>query len=462
MPEHFPRQSVLFPALLDRNLWVRFDTPSGTSDGGAVLLKAIDEKLGLTAAVASAVADPRQPGKIQHSFHDLVRQRVYGLACGYADANDTARIGRDPVHKLLLDRDPLGDEDLASQATLSRFENGLRSTELFRMGLALVDVVLGHHRRRLGRKVRRIIIDLDPTDDPAHGQQQGVLFNGHYDTYCYLPLLAFVTFDREPEQYLAAAVLRHGLAPATHSAFVVLKHLISRLRDLFPHARILVRLDGGFAGPRILGFLSGQPRVDFVVGLPQNAVLLRKIEPLMAQAIGLSHRENQPVTLFGEFPYAAATWQGFQRRVVAKAEVVHNFQGESRNNPRFVVTNLRHRPDRVYEIYCQRGEIENRIKEAHDGLEIDRTSCHRFAANQFRLLLTALAYVLLQDLRRLVAGKKGQPHPGRRPQIGTLRLMFLKIGGRVERSTRRVILHLTENHGWITNWLRVAARCGAT
>lgn len=231
---------------------------------------------------------------------------------------------------------------------------------------------------------------------------------------------------------------------------------------MFPHARLLVRLDGGFAGPRILGFLSGQPRVDFVVGLPQNAALLRQIEPLMVQAIGLSHRENQPVTLFGEFQYAAATWQGFQHRVVAKAEVVHNFQGEPRNNPRFVVTNLRHRPDRVYAIYRRRGEIENRIKEAHDGLKIDRTSCHRFAANQFRLLLTALAYVLMQELRRVAARKKGPSHPSQRPQIGTLRLMLLNMGGWVERSTRRVILHLTENHGWITDWLRVAARCGAT
>lgn len=455
MRDNSPTQSVFFPELFDRNFVARFDAPAGTSDGGAVLLKAIDERLGLTAAVAAAVCDPRQPGKVQHSLLDLIRQRVFGVACGYADANDVARIGDDPVQKLLLGRDPLIGDELASQSTLSRFENGLRATELLRMGLALADVVLAHHRRRLGRKVRRITIDLDPTDDPAHGNQQGVLFNGHYDSWCYLPLLAFVSFGDEPEQHLVGAVLRHGLAVPTHSTFTILKQLIARLQRLFPKARILVRLDGGFASPRLLGFLEGQRRIDYLVGLPQNKVLVREIEPLMVRAIAASARSGESAAFFGEFRYAAKTWR-FQRRVIAKAEVVCHPGREARSNPRFVVTNLRHRPERVYEIYRQRGEVENRIKEAHDGLEIDRTSCHRFVANQLRLILTVMACVLMQELRRLVSARTD-----RRPQIGSLRLMLLKIGGRIERSSRRIVLHLAEHHAWAELWCAVARKCGA-
>jgi hypothetical protein len=446
------RQSVLFPDLLKRPVHAGFDEPDTTSDGGALLLKALDDRVGLTASVAGAIIDRRQPGKVRHATEELVQQRVFGLACGYEDANDAARLGHDPLHKLLLGRDPVEGAALASQPTLSRFESGFSGPELFRMGSALADAVLRYHRDRLGRGVRRITVDLDPTDDPAHGRQQGVLFNGFYDNWCYLPLLAFVRFADEPEQYLVTALLRPGRAHPTAGARCLLRHLLGRLRILFPKARILVRLDGGFLSPAMLGFLEGQPKVDFVVGLPQNAVLLRTIEPWMLEAIATSHRSGASEAYFTDFDYAARSWQGFARRVVAKAEVVRLDDRAPRSNPRFVVTNLRHRADRVYTIYCGRGEIENRIKELKHDLALDRTSCQAFAANQLRLLLTTAAFALLQILRR--------PLP-ERPRVQTLRLWLLKIGARVECSVRRVVVHLAQNHPWRDLWRRTALALGA-
>ena len=192
----------------------RFDVPHASSDGGLVLLKAVDERLHLTEAVARCLTDPRQPGKVAHSVLDLVRQRVFGLTAGYLDGNDAARLADDPLHKLVLDREPLTGPALGSQPTLSRFENGISRRDLVRMGQGLARTVIAHHRRRLHGRARRITIDLDPTDDPTHGQQELTFFNGHYDTACYLPLVATLTFDDEPMQYLVGIVLRPGNAAA--------------------------------------------------------------------------------------------------------------------------------------------------------------------------------------------------------------------------------------------------------
>jgi len=184
----------------------RFDVAHASSDGGAVLLKAIDAQLRLTEQLADTLRDPGQSGKIRHQGIELLRQRVFGVACGYADCNDAARLADDPIHKLLVDRDPLTGAALGSQPTLSRFENGVRRGALYALGEALADTVIASHQRRLTRRpVRRITIDLDPTDDPTHGQQELAFFNGHYDTWCYLPLIGTLTFNAEPIQYLVAA-----------------------------------------------------------------------------------------------------------------------------------------------------------------------------------------------------------------------------------------------------------------
>ncbi len=246
MEDDSTRQTVLFSDLWRRPVVVQFDQPHASSEGGAILLQACDRGLGLTSALIGAIDDRRQSGKIRHAIGDLLRQRLYAIACGYPDGNDASRLGSDPIQKLLGGRDPVSGEELASQPTLSRFENAVTRADLYRMGIALADTVIERHRRRLKRKVKRITIDLDPTDDPTHGAQQLSFFNGHYDSWCYLPVAGFLTFNEEPEQYLFAYVLRPGNATASVGAIGILSRLLPRLRAAFPRARLRVRLDGGY------------------------------------------------------------------------------------------------------------------------------------------------------------------------------------------------------------------------
>jgi hypothetical protein len=219
----------MFGELFEKPLVAQFDQPHGSSDGGAVLLKACDERLRLTERIAACFRDERQPGKVTHTLHDLVRQRVFAIACGYADCNDAARLTSDPIHKALIDRDPVEGAALASQPTLSRFENAPGPKVLYRMGKTLADAVI-KRQRRAHRKAKRITVELDPTDDPTHGAQQLALFNGHYDTWCYLPVAGFIRFDEQPEQYLFTYVLRGGRAPAKLGAIGILRRVFARLR----------------------------------------------------------------------------------------------------------------------------------------------------------------------------------------------------------------------------------------
>jgi hypothetical protein len=449
------RQSVLFSHLFSKPLWVQFDEQHGSSDGGAILLKACDATLGLSRWLSACLVDRRQEGKIEHTIRDLLRQRLFGIACGYAAGNDAARLGNDPIHKLLIDRDAITGAMLASQPTLSRFENAARRADLYRMGEALAERVIERHRRRLHRRCRHITIDLDPTDDPTHGAQQLSFFNGHYDSWCYLPVAGFVTFNHEPEQYLCTYVLRPGNAPAKLGAVGILRRLLERLRDAFPRARVLVRLDGGFACGELFDFLERE-ECDYVVAMAKNQRLARRAARLMGTARGLSKRRGKTAHVYGQTQYAARRWS-CKRRVIIKAEVVRHPGREPKMNPRFVVTNLKGSPRRLYEkVYCARGEIENRLKELHHGLEIDRTSCPRFLANQFRVLLTAAAYVLMQELRRRAGGTTLA-----RAQVSTLRERLLKLGARIERSVRRIIVHLPRTVAYQQEWRRIARAVGA-
>jgi hypothetical protein len=445
----------LFPDLLDKPVVAQFDQEHASSDGGALLLKAADRRLGLIDTLSGCLPDEREPGKVQHELADLVSQRVYGLACGYADCNDAARLAADPIHKVLLGRDPIDGDALASQSTLSRFENAVGPRDLYRFGEALADLVIRRHRKRLRGKARRITIDLDPTDDPTHGQQQLSFFNGYYDSWCYLPVLGFVSFNDEVEQYLFTAVLRSGKATAKLGAVGILRRVIDRLRDAFPGVRLFVRLDGGFACPEVLDFLDDQPRLDYVVAIARNKVLERRAKRLMGRARRLSRSSKKTERVFGECQYAAGKWS-YKRRVVIKAEVTRLEGREPKNNPRFVVTNLRHTPRTVYQRYRERGDVENRIKELQYGLQIDRTSCTRFWANQFRVLLTATAYVLMQELR-LHAKHTGCA----RAQVSTLRERLFKIGVWIEVSVRRIVLHLPTSYPFRNDWGRLAVALGA-
>lgn len=456
MAEPTTTPCLLFPELVDRPLVVSFDEDHASSDGGAILLKAADRRVGLIDRLAGCIRDSRQSAKVTHEVADLLSQRVFALACGYADANDAARLSDDPIHKLIVGRDPIAGDALASQPTLSRFENTADRKDLLRLGVALGEAVIERHRGRLRGRARRITLDLDPTDDLTHGGQQLALFNGFYGGYCYLPLLGFLRFDDEPDQYLFTAVLRPGNAEPKRGAFGILYRLIERLIEAFPKADLLLRLDGGFAGPDLLAFLEAAG-VAYVIGMAENPKLKRFAEGALKKARRRSRRSGQSERVFTSCRYAARSWNR-TRRVVIKAEVVRHPGRTPRDNPRFVVTSMKGDAATIYrEEYCARGEIENRVKELKLGLEIDRTSCTRFLANQFRVLMTAAAYVLMQEIR--LAAKRTR---WARAQVATLRDHLLKLGARVASSVRRIVVHLPSSHPYLDDWHRLARSLGAS
>lgn len=454
MSDATTKQGVLFKDLAKKAVVARFDQDHASSDGGALLLKACDEKLGLSARLASCLRDERQAAKVEHQYQELFQQRMFGIACGYADGNDAARLSDDPVHKLLVGRDPIEGNRLASQATLSRFENAPGRAELLRMSEALADAVIERHKRRR-KTARRITIDLDPTEDATHGDQQLTFFSAFYDTWCYLPLAGFLTFDDEVEQYLFCYVLRPGKAPAKEGCIGVLKRLLPRLRRAFPKAKIRLRLDGGFAAPELFEYFETE-KLEYVVGMAKNSVLNRFAEPFMAPVREALEVHGEQTRCYGECQYQAGKWK-HERRVIIKAEITHHFGREPKDNPRFVVTNLKGSPQRIYErIYCARGDAENRIKELKHGLEIDRTSCTSFLANQLRVLMTAAAYVLMQEIRLRARGTGCE-----RAQVSTLRLRLLKVGAWIESSVRRIVLHLPISTPYAADWCRIARSVGA-
>ena len=407
--------------------------------------------------LAAEITDRRDPTRVVHALSDILRARILAIACGYEDANDAARLACDPVHKLLVGRDPVEGEDLASQPTLSRFENSVDRKELFRMAEALADTVIERHRKRLRGRARLITLDLDPTDDPTHGAQQLTFFNWHYDTYCYLPMVGFLTFNHEVEQYLVTAVLRPGNAPGSAGAVGLLRRLIERLTEAFPKAKIRVRLDGGFAAPEVLDFLDCEPKVEYLVNFASNAVLKRKAESAMKCVRRDSKISGQTEHVYAECQYRTRKTWPWKRRVIYKAEVVRAKGKKPKDNPRFVVTNMKQSPQWLSEeVYCQRGDLENRIKELHYGMEIGRTSCTSFWANQLRVLMTAAAYVLMQELRSGLAGTASA-----RAQVSTLRERFLKLGAHVIASVRRIVLHLPRSFPYRHSFHRLALNLGA-
>jgi len=448
--QHSPSQTVLFPDLFEKPIVARFDTDLASSDGGAILLHRKDQQLGLIRRLASVLTDARCSERSRFTAEDILRQRVLAIACGYPDGNDARTLRVDPIMKLCSDRSPALGGALASQPTISRFENSVTRSELAAMQAEMIEVVLRSCNRRYGRGVRRIVIDLDPTDDPTYGQQQLSLFNGHYGCHCYLPMMGFVSFDGHAEQHLVAALLRPGNAAGSLCAKELLEALTRRLRELFPKARIVARLDGAFATPALLDWLDRARRVDYVVNFAKNAVLTEMAEEMMATARAQSEATGETARVFGEVFYQARSWPN-ARRVVVKAEVTRYEGREPRDNPRFVVTNMRLSPKTVYRLYCGRGDCENRIKEMKIDLQSGRTSCTSFFANQLRLTMTAMAFVLIQELRADATGTSWA-----RATVATIRSGLLKIGATVSESTRRIVLHLPKSFPQVEIFRRLA------
>jgi hypothetical protein len=415
------------PAPLD--LEAAFDGGRITSDGGLVWLAEADRELGVCEAIAHEVPEWRGPS-VRHPLATLVRQRVYQIACGYEDQNDADTLRADPLLKLVLGRLPETGKDLASQPTLSRLENAPGPRECLRVGRALMELYV--KARAKGGAPKRVLLDLDSTDDPTHGEQEGSHYHGYYGRHMYHPLLVF---DGETDQ-LVAAVLRPGNSHAGRGALAVLKRVVGRLREAWGGVEVEIRADAGFALPAVYEWCEKEG-VGYTIGLVPNPRLEAIAGPLLERAERESEeREGEKVRLVADAPYRAGSWDR-PRRVVYKAEAM-----EQGTNTRFVVTS-RHGdgPQGLYDWYVKRGEAEGWIKDFKRALKADRLSCRRFWANQFRLLLHAAAYWLLDALRRKLVGAGV-----RRMQLDTLRLVLVKVGGRVRQLLTKVRLHLASGH----------------
>jgi Transposase DDE domain group 1 len=447
-------QRVAIEKVFQKPVHVEFDQPRQSTEGGVVLLRAIDQRIGLTTALASALRDRRQPGKVRHDVLELLRQRIFAIACGYPDGNDARELAHDPAMKMVCGRSPVCDQPLGSQPTLSRFENSISPVDLLRMSYALAESVLRSQRRLRGKnRVRRIIVDIDGVDDPVHGEQQLSLFNRYYDNYCYIPLVASVQFDADPQQFVVAAMLRSGGATGDLGAVAMLQRLVPMLRENFPRTSIAIRMDARFSGPGLLDWCEAEDLV-YYAGFQGNSALLEAAEPLLAQA-RRAGKLGPSGDLFGETNYQTRRSWDDPRRMVIRAQVVRLGDREIKENPRFVVTNDEATdPEGIYRIYTARGDVENRYKELKDGLSFDRASCSSADANQFRYLLTVAAFTLMQHLRQSV------DHPDLvRAQVSTLRERLLKLAVRIYETARRLVLKAPAAFGWITPWRHAALAC---
>jgi hypothetical protein len=428
---------------------VSHDAPTTSSDGGLLLLRQVDEQLGLCAKLAPMLVDRRDPRLIQHPRLEQLRQRVLQIAMGYEDQNDATSLRHDPAWKVACDRNVDEANALSSQPSLSRFEHAMTARAVVALTRALEDDYVGS----LPRDTTDVVLDLDSTDDPTHGQQPLSFFNAHYDSYIYFPLLVF-----DGEGRLAGMRLRPGNAGNSRYAAPLMARLVRKLKARFPSTRILVRADGGFCTPR---FLDAIERLDheladvrYVVGLPQNSRLVGLAHAPMQEAAQEAHETRQTTRRFATFRYASRSW-AHKRRVVVKAEHLAD-----KANPRFVVTTASERdPRAVYEkLYCPRGRAENAIKDFKRALAGDRLSCTTYVANAFRLAMHAIAYRLLDALRRVVL----QVAPGfGRCQFDTLRLLLLKVAALVGQSVRRFTFQLPSAFPKAATFVAVARALGA-
>ena len=436
------KQTAIFTAVSDKKLEVDFDGGAVTSDAGLLFLREVEKQTGLVRRVAAAIDDHRHSGYVQHEMESLTMQRVFQIIAGYADGNDCTDLRHDAIMKMACDKRPLSDAPLASQPTMSRFENTPSPRTLYRIGQAFVDAFIASYEA----PPNGIIVDIDDTDSTTYGSQQLTMFNGYYNHYCYMPTHIYEGKSGK----LIASILRPGKRASGKAIVSILKRLVQRIREAWPDVGIVLRGDSHYSAPDIHDWCE-TTNLKFVLGQSANKAIQDKASRIMAQAAALYAAQEQPVTLFGEFSYQAGSWSA-PRRVIVKAE--YNHQGA---NTRFIVTNLQHSGRRfIYrDIYCGRGAMELYIKAHKNHLGSDRASCHSFAANQFRLLLHSIAYVLLHTFRsKHLAGT-----PLAHAQFDTIRLKLLKVGGRVRELMTKVKIHLPTSYPLQNEFLTIWRSC---
>ena len=473
-----------FARLSGKNLQADFEGGTLSSDGGVLFLRDIEAQVGIIRRFARALDDPRDARYTDHSYEDLLSQRIFQIACGYEDANDCNSLRHDPAFKAACGRLPISDNPLASQSSMSRFENTPRRSELYRTAQALFDTFAASY----DQAPKYLLLDIDDTADEVHGAQQQSLFNGYYDNYCYLPLHIY----EGQRGQLISTILRPGRRPTGEEIGSILKRVVRAIRREWPEVIILLRGDGHFSTPEVHEWCERQePKIFYILGQSGNNVLKEKSQGILQQArflyrcrqeryvrknLQAEHKqqkskskskgqasipessrntdsiESMKVKLYNEFAYQAQSWSE-PRRMIVKVEV-----SETGENIRFVVTNLKlSRKAYIYEtIYCGRGQMENYIKDHKRFLHSDRTSCHTFEANQFRLFLHSAAYVLMHNLK--TTGLRGTAWG--RAQFDQIQLRVLKVGARIEEWKTKVTFHFPSSFPLKTVYAKIVANLG--
>jgi len=431
-----------FEACGRREVLARFDGGTISSDGGAFLLRQTDQRLNLLPRLAKCFLDGRNPDLVEHSILEMLSQRIYGLALGYEDLNDHEQLRKDPVFGVLAGREDL-NAPLAGKSTLNRMELGAGGSDRYKkitfwkeaLDELLVKVFLEAHPTA----VEEIVLDVDTTDLPLHGHQEGRFFHGYYDEYCYLPLYIFCG------EHVLCARLRESNHDASFGCLAEIQRIVAQIRAAWPEVKIILRGDSGFCRNELMSWCENNG-VDFVLGLARNQRLRKIIGAEMYEATQQWNRTGKPARVFAEFDYQTrktrkSGWDR-KRRVVAKAEHI-----DGKENPRFVVTSLSSESwagKALYEeLYCARGDMENRIKEQFS-LFADRVSTETMRANQMRLYLSTMAYVLVSGLRRLGL----QATELAQAQVSTIRTKLLKIGAQIRVTVRKVWVSMASSYPW--------------
>jgi hypothetical protein len=430
-----------FPAVAGKPVQVAFDGGRLTSDAGILVLAAIEQRLGIADRLADCIEDPRAPDRVRHGLSEMIRYRALLIAAGYPDGTDCDALKSDPAFKMAVGRLPESGADLCSQPTISRLENLPGPVALKRMMAAMVELFCDSFEQ----VPRRIVLDIDDTEDRVHGEQQLALFNAYYDSRCFQPIHIYEATTGKP----VAIILRPGKTPDGAEVTLVLRHVIGRIRARWPAVEILVRGDSHYGRPEAMAWCE-RKRIGYIFGLAGNTVLLHRVSDLAEDAaMGRISGEGDKVRRYGDFLYAAKSWK-VERRVVARVEA-----GPQGADSRFIVTNLRGLPKALYEkVYCARGQAENLIKAHKLHLASDRTSCTKATANQFRLLIHTVAYWLMLSMRELAP----RTSFWRDAQFDTIRLCLIKVAGRVTEMVTRIKIALPTGYPYQIGFTDLAGR----
>ena len=416
------KQMMIFKDISHKKVVADFNGGDVSSDGGLLFLREIESKIKIIKNVTGVLKDRRHSGYVKHELNQLLSQRVFQVASGYEDANDSDSLKNDPILKIVCEK---LTGSLASQPTMSRFENSMSKTDLYRIAQTFVDVFIDSYKK----PPKGIILDLDDTEDKTHGNQQLSFFNAYHDSYCFMPLHIYEGKSGK----LITTILRTGKRPSGKEIVMILKRIVKKIRKAWPGVGIIVRGDSHYSCPEVFDFCD-ENDLKYVFGLTLRAPMLIKTQPLSLKAEELFSMKNEPVKLFGEFTYQAKSWTK-HKRIIYKAE--YNDKGP---NLRGIVTNFENNNRRmIYEIiYCGRGAMELMIKEHKNHLRSDKTSCSSFLANQFRLFIHSMAYVLLHAFREICLDNTQFA----KAQFDTIRLKILKLGTRVIHLSTKIKIHL--------------------